>query len=553
MLDLKSVFACTGSSWTHPSIALALLGALQVGCGSGSSGLTGSDTTPVPTAELESAPALGIAVEPDTTFEPAAANPDIISESAVAESEPAVDSIASTLLPLIGADLKVFPGAEGFGTDTQGGRGGRICTVSNLNGDGNGSLRSCLESSGPRIVIFTTGGTIEVDETINVRDPYVSVYGQTAPGDGIMVRASLDTTITPIRVATHDVLIQHMRFRAGSSRGVTCCRDAASIGHRDPGEVYNVVIDHVSFSWGVDEIVDVWYDAHDITISRSIFSEGLRDNGSNDEGPAGRGLIIGSDGAHSITLHHNFFAHSFQRNPFVKISGIADIVNTLVYHWVSWGSAVTSDFGVTKVNFVKNKYIPLTNQEDDEQNSSLGWGDFIISKQGYDMEIYFEGNIGHNRPTDDLPEWQIANTFYQTPYNPNSGHHTDQRHPAPKITETPVENLEAELPRNVGANIPRQDSVDLRLFEELKTRTGVMPNCVSQDDRPNDSRCDVNVGGWPFYDTGSARIDSDSDGIPDLAEQALGFDENRDDSREDKNGDGYLNIEDWVHSIQRQN
>ena len=516
------------------------------------------DRTPEPESTPEPEPEPTPEPEPEPTPEPEPEPTPEPEPEPTPEPEPApepeqsrveVSDAGSLAQALSLGQLKAFPGAEGFGTDTVGGRGGQLCKVTNLNESGDGSLRHCVEMSGPRMVIFEVGGTITLTQELRITEPFISIYGQTAPGDGIMVRATVDSTITPLRVSTHDVVIQHMRFRAGGSNRTSGNRDAASISNRVSGSVYNVVLDHISFSWGIDEIMDIWYDPHDLTISNSIFSEGLWDAGSSESGPAGRGLIVGSEGAHSISLHHLFFAHSYQRNPLVKISGIADVVNLLVYHWISWGSAVTSDFDVGRANFVKNKYIAKTGHPDSTQNSSLGWGDFILSNSKHGLDIYFEDNIGHNRPTNDLPQWQIANTFYKTPYDPNKGHHTNTRHPAPPITEIPVDQLEEELVKDVGATLPRRDSTDLRLIEELRTRTGILPNCVEQADRPGEARCAVNVGGWPTYENGPTPVDSDDDGIPDSAETRLGFDPSVNDAMQDRNDDGFLNIEEWIHSI----
>lgn len=454
----------------------------------------------------------------------------------------------SSDMPHLG-ELKIFPGAEGFGTDSVGGRGGIVCRVTNTNATGPGSLRACVEVATPRVVVFTVGGTIELNESIEILNPYISIFGQTAPGDGILVRMSLDSEDTPVRVKTHDVLIQHLRLRAGSSTKATCCRDGAGIGGRDR-EVYNVVLDHNSISWGTDQIAHTWYDVHNVTISNNIISESLHDNGSNIKGPAGRGLIVGSNGAHSISIHHNFFAHSYQRNPLLKISGIADVVNNLVYHWVSRGGHQSSTYPGMKVNWVKNRYIELTDQRSRAQNSSLGWGDILLEKQDYPIEVYFEGNIGHRRPTDDLPEWTIAMIDHNTPYQPELGYHSPVRFFAPPITEIPADALESSLPDTVGAYLPKRDEVDRRLLHELKTRTGKMPNCVSRDDKP-EKRCRNHAGGWPDINSGQSPDDSDRDGMPDYWEILHGLNPHEDDSADDQNSDGYSNIEAWVHSIER--
>ncbi len=442
-------------------------------------------------------------------------------------------------------DVKVFPGAEGFGTDTIAGRGGAVCKVVNLSDAGPGSFRACVEKVGPRIVIFDVGGTITLSRSIVVRNPFISIYGQTALGDGILVRMSLNSADTPFKISTHDVLVQHMRFRAGSSSQITCCRDAAGV---QGDGVNNVVLDHNSMSWGTDQIANTWYGVRNVTFSYNIISESLHDNGSADQGPGGRGFLVGSKGAGNISIHHNFFAHSYERNPLIKADGTVDVVSNLVYHWVSRAGQHYSQLPNLKVNWVKNKWIAKTNYSDSSQNSQVAWGDIEIKEMDYPVRAYFEGNIGHNRPTNDLPEWAIANTFYERPYEPSLGYHTEERFPSARITETAAEDLERKLSIDVGATLPKRDSVDQRLMVELKARSGKMPNCVSRSDR-SDSRCENNVGGWPTMNGGLPRQDTDGDGIPDEWEVMYGLNPDRPNAAEDANGDGYTDIESWVHSI----
>ncbi len=451
-------------------------------------------------------------------------------------------------------DLKAFPGAEGFGSESIGGRGGEICFVENLNSSGVGSFRSCIEMTGPRIVVFKTGGTITVAEPLIISNPFISIYGQTAPGDGILLRATPGSIIATLSIQTHDVLIQHLRVRAGSStvNAAACCRDSLSIGSATPNQVYNVVLDHNSISWGIDEIAEIWFDSHDLTLSYNIFSEGLFDNGSNTEGPAGRGFLIGDDGANSISLHHNFFAHSYQRNPLIKTSGVVDVVNNLIYHWISRGGGHDGSYDGQKINWVKNKYIARTNDPNTSQNTSVGWGDILITARGGALvdSAYFEDNIGNNRPNNAMPQWSIANTDFGVPYDPQLGYHVETRFTAPTITELDVDDLEEELPKTVGATLPQRDAVDTRVISELRTKTGIMPNCVGPNDRPGEDRCDVfNVGGYPTMNQGQPDTDTDADGIPDEWENLYGLDPLVKDSLADRDGDGYLNIEEWVYSL----
>ncbi|MFK7860444.1 MAG: hypothetical protein AB8B64_16615, partial [Granulosicoccus sp.] len=476
--------------------------------------------------------------------EPEGESVEPVPDSDSEQPAPALES--STFPPQ--SPLRVFPGAEGFGTTTVGGRGGRICKVINLNESGPGSFRECAESSGPRIVVFETGGTIEVSTSIYIDDPFISIYGQTAPGDGIMLRASLGSSIGPLHVRTHDVLIQHLRMRAGTSQVLSCCRDAMLVNSPVVGAVYNVVIDHNSLSWGSDQITSLWYDPHDITFSNNIISESLFDSGSNTSGPAGRGFLVGSAGAHSISIHNNLFAHSYQRNPLVKTSGIVDITNNLIYHWISRGGQQHATYRGQKANWVKNHYVA---KQSEPNGTAVGWGDILLVASNHPIESYFQGNIGYNRPSDDLPEWQIANTNWGEPYNPALGYHSDTRFPAPPISEVNAVDLEQTLVPHVGATAPKRDSVDLRVMNQLATRTGKMPNCVALEDRPGDSRCNNNVGGWPVMAPGVAKTDSDNDGIPDDWELAHGLNPQLDDSRLDINGDGYQNIEDYAFDISR--
>jgi len=197
------------------------------------------------------------------------------------------EQISPTVIP----DPSAFPGAEGFGTETPGGRFGRVIAVTNLNDttDPNsskyyGSLRWALEQTWPddpddpydrrRIIIFKVGGEINLADVLYVRNPFVTIAGQSAPGDGITLRRE------QVTIVTHDVVIRGMRFRVGDEGGFTCCRDGLNITTTSAdSDVYNVVIDHCSISWGIDENVSTHvdpqknYSMHDVTIQWSIISE----------------------------------------------------------------------------------------------------------------------------------------------------------------------------------------------------------------------------------------------------------------------------------------
>jgi len=167
--------------------------------------------------------------------------------------------------------LPVFPGAEGFGTDTPAGRGGQIIKVTNLNDSGPGSFREALNTEGRRVIIFEVGGIIWLSRTLSVREPFVTIAGQTAPWPGITLAGSA------LIFFTHDVLVQHIYARGGDEPGgsVSNERDGIKAIGKGGNEVYNIVIDHCSFSWVVDKAITVYAAAvfdyvHDVTVSSGI-------------------------------------------------------------------------------------------------------------------------------------------------------------------------------------------------------------------------------------------------------------------------------------------
>jgi pectate lyase len=196
--------------------------------------------------------------------------------------------------------LPAFPGAEGFGANTPGGRGGKVLFVTHLNDSGPGSLRAACEAAGPRIVIFRVSGTIALKTPIVVRQPYLTVAGQTAPGDGICLRDQ------PFAIATHDVVVRHIRSRLGDESAQE--QDAFGVlhGSRD------VVIDHVSATWSIDEALSLSGNNQNITIQWCLIGESLRQS-KHAKGAHGYGSLARANGP--VTFHHNLWIHNDARNP----------------------------------------------------------------------------------------------------------------------------------------------------------------------------------------------------------------------------------------------
>ncbi len=229
-----------------------------------------------------------------------------------------------------------FPGAVGWASTTPGGRGGRVIRVTTLAADGPGSLKAALEAKGPRIVVFEVGGVIDMArQTITIREPYLTIAGQTAPSPGItLIRSGID-------IATHDVIMRHIRVRTGVDDQPLLSgweADAMSVvgGH-------DIIVDHCSFTWAIDENMsasgprfngktpDEWRanTAHNITFSYNLAAEGLA-NASHPKGEHSKGTLI-HDNATNILIYRNVYAHNVERNPLLKGGVHAAVVNNIIY------------------------------------------------------------------------------------------------------------------------------------------------------------------------------------------------------------------------------
>jgi pectate lyase len=422
------------------------------------------------------------------------------------------------LLSPASAAVKAFPGAEGFGTDTPGGRGGTVCKVVNLNDSGPGSLRSCVEATGPRYVVFEVGGTISLNNRITASSPFLTIAGQTAPGDGITLRMNPDagTDAGTLQIATHDVVVRYLRFRPGNGGAADDSNDAITIYK---GGVRNVVVDHSSFSWAVDENVNTYDGSTDITVSNSIIAEGLS-NAGHPDGEHSKGMLSGGVDAHNVSIHHNLFVSNVDRNPQVSGVSVADVRNNVVYNYGDGsGSGVTlisSSKGEPRVNWVGNYYKPGPNSDPNRAEFATYNGSTGASHQWYG-----EGNMRWTPGGDQ--DARIAESV---------GRVTTPFAAAPVTTTSAAAAYERVL-ADAGASRVR-DAVDQRLVEEVRTGTGSITDAT---------------GAYPVLAAGTAPTDSDGDGMPNAWESANGTNPSAPDATGDVNGNGYDNIEDWFNSL----
>jgi pectate lyase len=418
--------------------------------------------------------------------------------------------------------LPVFPGAEGFGTHSVAGRGGKVIEVTSLADDGPGTLRAAINDPGPRIIVFRVAGTIEVKSELQIGEPFVTIAGQSAPGGGICIKGA------GITITTHDVLIQYLRVRPGNKGPVDAdINDAVSIlgQHGDNIGAYNVVIDHVSASWGEDETISTWYGAHDITISWSIISEALNRSRHHKQTHSA-GLLIG-DSSYNVSAHHNLLAHNDFRNPLVSEGGTHEFVNNVIYNWGVLAGEIVDQDSNTFLNFIGNTFLP-------GPSSNLGLYEILF--EGGNPQIYVKDNFGPHRMEESMDDWALIGIGYGDVRAPQDPYRNFTRFPAYPIAEETAEQALEHVLMGAGATAPLRDEVDKRIVADVRNGTGRII------DSPED------VGGYPMLLQGQPPEDFDHDGMPDEWELEMDLDpHDPSDGTGDLDQDGYTNLEEYLH------
>lgn len=431
-----------------------------------------------------------------------------------------------------------FPTAEGYGRFAQGGRGGRVLVVTNLNDAGPGSLRAAVEAEGPRTVVFAVSGRIELQSKLVVRpaNSYLTIAGQTAPGLGICI-SNYNLGV----LGAHDVIIRYLRVRPGRNAGVTL--DGMGLAGAT-----DCIIDHCSISWSLDEAFSS-RGARNITLQRTLISEALNVAGHK-KYPAGTAHgYAASIGGDVGSFHHNLLAHCAGRNWSMaggldkanghRYAGRLDIRNNVVYNW----RHRTTDGGAHEVNFVNNYYKPGPATQY-----------FVALKAQYGgfpgtQRYYVAGNVmpGHFGP--DEPEKARTATTERggrlpVDYSPWA----DAPFFAAHVRTQTAEEAYADVLANVGCNLPALDPHDQRVIAE--TRAGTFAHRGSASGLPGLPDSQDDVGGWDDYPEvhRPADWDRDADGMPDEWERSHQFDPaDPSDGPRDRDGDGYTNLEEFLN------
>ncbi|MFH1197253.1 MAG: pectate lyase [bacterium] len=441
-------------------------------------------------------------------------------------------TIALTLIAIailyteIIAQQLAFPGAEGFGKFTSGGRGGVVIKVTNLNDSGSGSLREAVEKDGARIIVFRISGNITLESNLEIKNDNITIAGQTAPGDGICVRGY------PVIVNANNVIIRYLRFRLGDVNKIQDDAFSSIAGKK------NIIVDHCSASWGIDECLS-FYNNETSTVQWCIISESL-DHSYHKKGDHGYGGIWGGK---KVTFHHNLLAHNTSRNP--RFCGsryhkqpekeIVDFVNNVIYNW-GFKSSYGGEAGNHNIRFNYYKYGPATldslKERILEPFDSLG-------------NFYLEGNFVFGSPKVTSDNWSGVEGGYTEIQK-------KKKFSAPFVVDeinmqTPEEAFNSVL-LSAGASLPMRDAVDSRIIDEVKNGTarfgkiwkgGGTGIIDSQED----------VGGWTELKSLPAQKDSDHDGMPDEWETKHNLNPDYDGDRAQISESGYTMIEEYINEL----
>lgn len=462
-------------------------------------------------------------------------------EPEVVVEEPQPEPEAEEKPTQIQEEAIAFPGAEGFGMHTTGGRGGKVLLVTNLNDSGSGSLREAVNTSGARYILFKVSGTISLNSELKIKNGDVTIAGQTAPGDGICIKNY------PVTISADNIIIRYLRFRMGDEAK----HEGDAFGSRFHK---NIIIDHCSMSWSTDETVSI-YNNENTTLQWCFITESLR-NSVHDKGSHGYGGIWGGKYA---SFHHNLLAHHDSRNPRLgesagsafALTDLTDIRNNVIYNWKGNSAYGGEAMNVNIVNCyykpgpatTKNTRIMAIDKNKNEGTEVYDiWGKF-----------YIDGNYveGSTQTTEDNWTYGVYNQFHGS-YG--------------TVSEEDKAAIKMSAAHDIGNNVNthsaivaydkvlayggasfKRDAVDARIAEELKNKTYTYEGSNGSTKGIIDTQADV--GGWPELKSETAPVDTSGDGMPDAWKEEMKLKVTDNNPNGHDLSTGYENIEVYINSI----
>lgn len=434
-----------------------------------------------------------------------------------------------------------FPGAEGFGKYTTGGRGGKVMIVTNLNDSGPGSFREAAQKSVPRIIVFAVSGTIHLASKLPIKGN-ATIAGQTAPGEGICLADN------SVQLNGNNIIVRYLRFRMGDKFQRGGMVDGNGGDDAFGGTHYNnIIIDHCTMGWSTDEAFTV-YGGDSTTLQWNLIAEPLNysyhyEEGDKDYEHHGFGGIWG--GRHT-SAHHNLFAHCVTRTP--RFDGarnipseFVDFRNNVIYNWQT-NNAYAGEGGT--YNIVNNYYRPGPSTNENvkarllnpyKKLPALDYGKF-----------YVNGNVVEGAPEVSRDNWKGVVMNDGTSADKAKAK-TDNPFPAEEVATQAAEQAYQLVLQKAGASLHR-DTLDERIIRDVVNKTGRIIDV--QGGYPHGTPYEQTVNAWPALKSGSVPADSDKDGMPDKWESKNGLNpQDATDASGNKLHPFYTNIEMYINSL----
>jgi len=427
------------------------------------------------------------------------------------------------------AQQLAFPTAGGAGKFAVGGRGGLVYEVTNLNDSGPGSLRAGIQLKEPRTVVFRVSGTIALKTPLVVQEPNMTIAGQTAPGDGICLR---DQNFS---VEADNVIVRYIRVRLGDLD--LNVQDDAFSGRN----CKNVIIDHCSISWSIDETMSMYTGMENFTVQWCFITESLRFS-HHAKGEHGYGGIWGGKNA---SWHHNLLAHHSSRNPrFDRGLENVDYRNNVVFNWgynSTYGGEANAKRRST-INMVANYYKPGPGTKENRVRYRIvnpwsnlyGWGRWYVAENVV---------AGHPEATTNNWKYGVQDIDYETV----SFIRANEPFPFVPIRQQTPEEAFKLIMAHGGSSMPKRDTIDRRIVYETEHDTAFYGGRSGMHSGIIDSQNEV--GGWPELKSLPAPLDTDHDGMPDVWERARHLDPNNSSDRNLIGSNGYTMLEQYLNSL----